>query len=254
MNKQETYELIERYLRHELNDAERKDFERQVEQNPTLAAEVSLHRQLTKALGNEQLNAFHQKLQVVEQDFFESSTSPTPLQRPIRRRSWWLVAAASITLIVLAGTFWWNQQNQSSPAKLFASHFEPYDAHFVERGSDTQPQTTLASAFQAYQQKDYSTALRQFNQVLATDEGNERILFYKGICHLALNQATDAIASLSIIASTDNHPFATQSKWYLALSYLLDERPEQAQPILKALSSETSVYQQKANSLLNQVQ
>lgn len=82
MHKEVLYEKIEAYLNNQLPEAERRDFEAELTQDPTLAQEVQLHREITQELGNKQKMAFRKTLETLRHDASNSATKPTKARKP----------------------------------------------------------------------------------------------------------------------------------------------------------------------------
>lgn len=103
--------------------------------------------------------------------------------------------------------------------KLFETYYTPleYDSQLMSRGDNTiSPE--LASAMEAYQNKDYATALQRFNTIPQMDEN---YLIYKVICLLETGKTKGAISLLEhLVANGEGTEYYQQACWYLALAYL----------------------------------
>ncbi|MCB0610354.1 MAG: hypothetical protein KDD12_21705 [Lewinella sp.] len=114
MEKERLYEQIEAYLAGDLPGEERRSFERQLAEDPVLAAEVALHRQAAKALGDPEKLAFRQKLTELAGEFPES-----PGRKGPNLRRWFP--------LILAGLFvalwWWYDLSRLGSKKTETSTF-----------------------------------------------------------------------------------------------------------------------------------
>lgn len=97
MKKETLHEQIEAYLAGRLSEAERTAWEKQMADDPSLAAEVALHRRLEEVVGDRDKLAFRQTLAELVQEF--PAPSPKPGGKPYLR--WGGLAFGLIALIGL---------------------------------------------------------------------------------------------------------------------------------------------------------
>ena len=131
-----------------------------------------------------------------------------------------LVMSITSIAAIIAIVFSFNiYQDNRRMDKLFETYYTPlgYDSQLMARGDDTISHE-LASAMEAYQNKDYATALQRFNTMPQVDEN---YLIYKAICLLETEQTEDAITLLEkLVANGEGTEYYQQACWYLALAYL----------------------------------
>ena len=131
-----------------------------------------------------------------------------------------LVMSITSIAAIIAIVFSFNiYQDNRRMDKLFESYYIPleYDSQLMARGDDTiSPE--LTSAMEAYQNKDYATALQRFNAMPQVDEN---YLIYKAICLLETDKTKDAIFLLEeLVSNGEGTEYYQQACWYLALAYL----------------------------------
>jgi tetratricopeptide (TPR) repeat protein len=89
-------------------------------------------------------------------------------------------------------------------------------------------------ALEAYDQEKFKKALPLLYTVFKNSDNKDSIkLFYIAISHLALQQPEQAIPILNEMQTSDK---AKNPKWYLALAYLLQNDTQNAKPLLEELS------------------
>lgn len=139
---------------------------------------------------------------------------------------------------IIAIVFSFNiYQDNRRMDKLFETYYTPleYDSQLMSRGDDT-ISLELASAMEAYQSKDYATALQRFNTIPQVDEN---YLIYKAICLLETEQTEDAIILLELlVANGEGTEYYQQACWYLALVYLRNHEDEKAFAMIKHINDD----------------
>ena len=144
-----------------------------------------------------------------------------------------LVMSITSIAAIIAIVFSFNiYQDNRRMDKLFETYYTPleYDSQLMARGDDTISHE-LASAMEAYQNKDYATALQRFNAMSQVDEN---YLIYKAICLLETEQTEDAIILLEqLVANGEGTEYCQQACWYLALGYLLNHEDDKAIGVLQ---------------------
>lgn len=131
-----------------------------------------------------------------------------------------LVMSITSIAAIIAIVFSFNiYQDNRRMDKVFEAYYTPleYDSQLMSRGEET-ISSDLTHAMEAYQNKDYATALQRFNAIPQMDE-NYRI--YKAICLLETDKIKDAISLLEeLVNNGEGTEYYQQACWYLALAYL----------------------------------
>jgi len=168
---------------------------------------------------------------------------------PFYRKPWILSAAASILLVmVLAGYFMRTQT--PSHEKLYLSYFEPFDnpGSGVVRGDSKI--TLKTRAYGAYDNGQYQEAAKLFEQLIADkDDAIARLCL--GNAYMAQNEFAKAEKNFTEMLRKHTE-LITQAKWYLALTYLKENKMERAKSVLWEISK-SSTYGEKAQKLLSQL-
>ena len=133
-----------------------------------------------------------------------------------------ITSIAAIIAIVFSLNIYQDNRRMD---KLFETYYTPleYDSQLMSRGEET-ISSELISAMEAYQNKDYVTALQIFNTMPQVDEN---YLIYKAICLLETEQTEDAITLLEkLVTNGEGTEYYQQACWYLALAYLCNHEED----------------------------
>ncbi|MBV6639426.1 MAG: hypothetical protein KI791_01855 [Cyclobacteriaceae bacterium] len=224
-------ELKEKYLQGKMTDAEQKAFESGLtgSEKEKLARELGIRAGLESGFRNE----------------LRKTVAGFERKRPRVRKIYptYISVAASV-LLAASVVFYFTTSNQS----LFEQYYQPYPNYEVTtlRGAD---KTSREIAYSAYDEEDYIGALASFN-VLETLSMSD--YFFRGICHIQLQQYDQALSDLNLVASGDNE-YSTTAKWYAALIYLELKNEAKANDLLKSLSKGESAFSASATEVLDKL-
>ena len=127
-----------------------------------------------------------------------------------------ITSVAAIIAIVFSLNIYQDNRRMD---KAFETYYSPleYDSQIMARGEETiSPE--LTSTMEAYQNKDYTTAVQRFNAIPQVDEN---YLIYKAICLLETDKTKDAISLLEeLVGNGEGTEYYQQASWYLTLAYL----------------------------------
>ena len=246
---EEKYELIEQYLEGKLVGAELLDFENQLEQDPGLADDVALHREVRDAIADDEEVALEAELRKIGQAYQGRTPGTAPIRKNVGQRRIFLIAA-SIALLAVAGWFAFSRFGPSpSPDQLFEAHFAPYQVPANIRGKV--PESELQAALEPYKREDYDAAIVNLNQLEATYGVDEQVLFYRAVSELAVGKADSARLGFEQILAIPDNQSTVQAQWYLALSWLRLMKPENAEVYLRELSGYENKYRVPAADILD---
>lgn len=132
---------------------------------------------------------------------------------------------------------------------LYTSYFEPFDSpgSGLTRSGENDL-SAKAEAYEAYDAKNYVAAVPLFEKSLIEND--------EAIVHLCLANAYMALNEFDKAETVFQHmlkehtDLVTQTKWYLALTYLKQNKLERAKSTLWEIS-DSSTYGEKAKKVLN---
>ncbi|HRI61760.1 MAG TPA: hypothetical protein PK228_18610, partial [Saprospiraceae bacterium] len=250
---EQDHELIERYYRNALDDAELVEFRRRLTGDTAFREAVQLHEDALEAIHLEGTAMLRTRLAAKGREL-DAGTDKSG-----SRRLWWII----VPVVVLLGAWavWrWMQpeyppapspvienrdiatspatdtvpatvpppEKQSEPAqktpghqRVFAAWFRPYKDPSLEPARRGDAEQSPSERFQQlYWDGDYRAALTAFDSLGTSAKNNDNLLFLKTNCLLATGQGAAAGDLLENMLQNDPSRFSIQFGWYLALSRL----------------------------------
>jgi hypothetical protein len=239
--------LFEKYFQGKLRPEEQQELAEK-RQDPNFEAEFQSYQQAFRAIQQQGETALKARLQAKERQL---SGHPTKHQtRQLARR---ILQIAAVLLVSLLTITLWNRTH--SEKDYLSDYFTPAFNTTLPNlrgnsGQDIAP--PLQAALNAYNQKDYTTAILHFQKIQA-DSLQDIVHFYQANAHLALANSAEAIPLLQKLITDDNY-YRYQSHWYLALAYLDQGRVSLAKDLLEPLRGQTGSYQKKASQILSSLE
>ncbi|MEK6476868.1 tetratricopeptide repeat protein [Catalinimonas sp. 4WD22] len=239
-------DLIDRYCRGSLSEAEKRDFEQKMNQNPGLKEEVEQHADLIKGMQHHFSSELKSRLK--ESDQASKGSKGSKSYRRIFLNS--LAVAATISLFFVLG---YVLMDNASPEALYQTHYQAYPniVNPVERSASAES-SELNNAMRAYEQGDYQEAVTLFEQ--AEEPLSTSYEFYLAISYLELANYQNAVELLKKVEQSEVEAYHYPALWYQGMAYLVQKDTENAKQILKQLSeSGDNYYSTKASELLQEL-
>lgn len=240
-NKEKRFELIEQYLQGKLDPHTLQKFRVELKNDPHLANEVNLHRELAKAIMESDVDQFRKNVDRIiktrESPLFES------------KKLWFGLAASVLVLFVIGVVLFWIRSHQSEE-ELFQSYFQPYNDVLTTR-SETSIDQKIYLGMAYYRDSEYDLAIQVLEEIESDTQGGELISFYLGICYLASGSTSQAIETLDKLSQ--NEMLKEQSQWYKALALIRDGQRSKAREILVRISQAQTLYSNQAQNLIDQL-
>lgn len=254
--KSEYLDLFDEYFSGTLEEQERLDLESRRKTDDGFEEAFQEYRDLRNGIDYSIMKSLKQELQELESTLpevnLEKGTEIEAREVSLTERfGWWKLAA--VVVVIAVSTVVVIQLNQPiSNQDLFRQHFEHYPNDYVsaQRGDDIGVDPELQS-FQAYDNENFSAAIDGFNKILAEEE-DIMVLFYLGSAQLAQNQTQAAIATFKRFLEISQDS-VSDAKWYLALSYLKEDRVEETKVLLGQLRGDVK-YGKDASKILRQLE
>ncbi len=209
--------LIERHIDGQLTEEEAASFS-QKSADSDFAAAVQAHQLSVDAIRLAGRDRLLRVLDTAEAQFSQITTPPQ-YKRLFSIRIW--ATAATILLLVSVG-LWLFIGRETKTERLFAENFKPYASSIGQIERSAPAKDLLSRAFQHYDNHEYPQAILLFEQV--NDENKNIAAFYKGNTLLAEGEAVSAVPIFESLTNQVSFVFKEQAEWYLALSFLKENR------------------------------
>lgn len=242
------HDLIERYFENSLSPEEQKIFNDLLQTDKNFNKEFEFHKDLKRVIEVGQKEELKQTVSNIE--FLAKNDS----KMMVLPKKW--IVAASLLLIVGMGT--WTVKSTYFPSNeaLYQEYFHPErnTVHPVVRGEEIK--TIEYIAFIAYEEGNYYKAINLFNSVDNPDASY--VLFYKGLCFLAVDKPENAIQLFNRLKNNDIssekvEDLCEKTSWYLSLAYVkINENKKAVAELNELLEASASGFKQRdAQELLN---
>jgi tetratricopeptide (TPR) repeat protein len=251
-----TVEFIESYFKQTLSSAERAAFEVRCTTDEAFAAEVAFYIAARQALREELLM---QKVNAwkTEEDITQAEKAPitaeesAPVISMVKKPGIirWVSYAAAACLILIASMFLF--ETKSASEKLAANYISAAYGHIPQSMGNSD---SIQIAIQAYNAKNYDSALEYFKDVEARNPENSDVKEYVGLCYLQQKDYDNALKEFEALAAMDLH--ANSGNMLKATTLLLrNERgdKEEAKIILKKVVDEQQVGSEEAAEWLKKL-
>ncbi len=247
------FELIDEKLSGELTGEELEAFDSDLMDDPELMAEFELHAEIDEAIQESEVIELRKKLDLVH-DLTQNKKQPGLLRTILRHKLSRIAAASFVVLLIITSLslYFLRPDGNMSNDSLFKIYYQP-DAALLIRGTDSQ-NATLIQAFQLYENKEYTSALEMFGQVLDDDGNNIPVQFYSGISNIELGQYRNALHPFNFIIEHNQNLYVERAEWYTALCYLKLNENERAVDLFRKISHSNSSKKDQAHEILKDIQ
>ena len=212
------YENIDDYLNGVLSKEDQAAFEKTLEEQPELRAELELYREIESTLAadfqHEQENAAVKATLTSESKAFFAEEKKEAKVITLQR-SHWIRSIAVAAAVVLVIVFAWPYLKPSASLQYADLAHHP-KASFTEMGGTEE---WLPQAEKAFNAGNYAGAIQPLQTYLLAHDENTQAWFYLGICLLETNEY-DKAGTLFQQISTSDTAYKTEAVWYLALTAL----------------------------------
>lgn len=247
MNEKLNYSLlIEKYISGEMDEEQARNFLLRLKEDKDLAAEFKFEQELSDAISDGNTLELRRKLMKMLQE----SKKKTGILHYLSSRPYQVAAAASIIILLTTAYLVFLMPHSSTNERLFSSYYDSDQPLRITKRSGTD----LMEALRNYQEKDFLSAIDQFNLILKADSNNSAVRFYTSICYIETGQFDQAITYLSSITHNRNSLYQKPSEWYLGLCYLKMNRTDEAVDLFRQIAGDKiHDYQQDAVKILREL-
>lgn len=241
-------DLVLRYIFGQMDDAECKQFEDELNNNPELQNVYKLHLEINKYIDDHEAKVVKDRIIEAENHYF--SKNPRKIQL-----TWFYRAAIFILLLTSVGIIYWLSRDKSpvNSGELYSQFYEPYDITIDYRSDINLLSDTFRIALEAYDNKAYQQALPMFEFFIDSNEEGSSAHFFAGICSMEMGQFERAINHFQELLKHHNMMFQQQASWYLALCYLKTNQKTHSKRLLNQISKDYKFKKKEAGDLLDKL-
>jgi TolA-binding protein len=232
--------FIERYHAGEMDQTEKKWFEKELQGNKSLQNEVLLRRKTDIILERQDLISLRNKLASIEKARREEMAQSGKLKTPRFR------FAAVLTGLVVIGSMLFFSFNTRSPEKLYSDFYKVYNYPDNTRSAGN----SFNEAIDYFNKKEFTKALAGFQSYLKTYPGSSKIDFLSGVSNLELKNYPDAEISFNKVLKREVSLYTEDANWCLAMCYLATKDKIRARDQLQMIVKSESNYGKSARKIL----
>jgi hypothetical protein len=206
-------EFIIRYVDEELSAEERRQFEADLQTDPSLAAEVAGYIEIKTTLQqrlphDDKAEALQNTLKELNKDYFGGPSAASKRIPMIR----WLAGMAAAASVILATLLLWPYGKEDYVDKLGRTEM----ISTTERGGNADSSLQQASVF--FNRQEFSKALPLLDKAVREDSASQLALFYRGVSEWHTGALDAARKDLSQVYNRESL-LQYEAAFYIALSY-----------------------------------
>lgn len=247
MKQEDKANLIDKYITGKLEDTELWEFKINLENNEELAYEVELRKEIYSTINNEKKMELMKTLVNIN-----TNKQKRRFKINIYSRQLQALAASIIVLMMIGAGVFTNYTGNSD-----VSNFSIYTEYFIDEGSllttRSNAETSIApvkSGIRMYNNEMYQHAISLF------DSNPENVIarLYSGFSYMSLKQFDMAENQFIYILNQGDNIFIDQAEWNLGLSYLANDKTDQASTIFAKIASENGAYSAQAINIIKELE
>ncbi|MFO7656940.1 MAG: tetratricopeptide repeat protein [Bacteroidales bacterium] len=241
-------EFIERYLIGEMTGHELIWFEKELDSNDQLQSELQLRKKVNNAIADHRIVDLRKQLD--EAYALYNKDADVTTRRPKR----FYQAAGVVSFALLAVFLILNTSVKNiSKDHLFDKYYEPYEVNMTFRSADTDINATLKTAMHYYENKNFTEALKLFEQILQSDPDRVGLNFYSGISRMEMKEYEKAGTSFNKVVNNNFNLYIEQAEWYLSLCYIVTGQDEKALELLEGIVTNKKYNHNKARKIIRKI-
>jgi hypothetical protein len=242
-----TFNDIARYAEGEMTTDEQAAFETALASDEALRRQLALYHEVHSSLqqqfgADEQRDQLQHTLQSLRGEFFQAQNT-TPAKVVSFKR--YLRSIAAVAAILIAVVFVWQPWKQD----LYKEFADTTMVAPAERGGNVD--NLLQQAVEAFNNKDFTTAVSLLKQVTQQDTTNSYADFYYGVALMQTNLLYDAREIFNKLYAGQS-AFKYDAAFYQALGYLKEKNRAACAEWLQKIPADANNYN-KAQELLHKL-
>jgi tetratricopeptide (TPR) repeat protein len=240
--------FIERYIAGEMSEAEKYWFQKELEGNEKLRAEVNLWKRTDEILKNRNIMSLRNKLTEIE---YQRKNIKQPVKGS--KKTIYIRYAAAFAGLILIGSIALFSGKNLSGEKIMKHYYKVYEPPTSQRAVLSGTNADFALALEFYNTHDYEKAAIFFSKVLENNPNDMQTVLLKGIANFEEKKYPEAKQSFGKVIDDNNNLYIDQAQWYLALCYLNTNENDKAKQLLKIIGKEGGIYKNDANKIIRRL-
>jgi tetratricopeptide (TPR) repeat protein len=239
--------FIERYNAGEMDDAEKKWFRKELEENKKLRHEVDLRRRTDTILKEKDIISLRNKLTVIEKNR-EANIPAKSSRKPVNMKY-----AAAIAAMVLIGGFALFRSNSLSNEEILNKYYKTYEVTTPSRSYSASADPDYIMAMDYYKIHDYRKAALYFTKVLENDPEDMESHLLHGLVNFENSNYPEAERSFGKVIDNKDNMYTEDARWYLSLCYIKTNDQDKAMEHLAIINKSKSIYRRDARKILRRL-
>jgi len=243
MKKLNKEHLIDLYVTGKLEDAELWEFKHDMETDQDLAKEVAFRTEVYQSLADKSKIALREKIMALK---------PQKQTRHRFIQSWkWQAAAASVVVFLMVGAgLLSNMFGTRNSGDIFTTYYHPESSLLSVRSGSMSDNTSLNLGMLSYDQGQYDESI----EIFKTIPDNVVARLYCGFAYMNVKNYKAAIEEFNHVMAHGDNLFTDQAEWNIGLSYVADNKINQAKVIFTRIANQDGAYREKATEILKDLE
>lgn len=239
---EQDYDLIQRYHNYELNDKERTAVFERIKTDSTFKYHlhnIGLFREVLDESEDLDKSKTLDNWETILQDQDDDDEKAPPTIKPYRYVRYIMAMAAAILLAVITWGVW--DMNEVGSMEYAQAEYKTISGHSlsIETRGDDNSSADIKKAVDAYNNGQYSEAIKYFKLIPASSEMYERACLWQGQAYMQTKDWSTAIQVFQQINDPTKYAYFREDMlWSLALSHIFNEEPAKAKLTLQELIKE----------------
>ncbi|MCF8368037.1 MAG: hypothetical protein K9G76_03285 [Bacteroidales bacterium] len=241
-------ESVDNFLCGMMSPQENEIFLNEVENNESLKKELHFQEELRNTINDAGFVTIRNVL-----NKRRTAKNPFPFKIPYnqkRGKYYIYAAAASLALLIASGLLYFFLNGQIvAPEQIAQKYYKPAYSIHDYRSIEDQDLSGNNEAFSLYNNGEYAKSLELFllfeNKVVSN--------FYTGICYYELHDYRMAEQSFNYVYMDQTNLFIEQAEWYLALTYLQQNKVTEAKEIFGRIKASKSPFALQSSEILKKL-
>lgn len=239
--------FIERFNSGEMNQTERKWFEKELEGNDSLRKEVSLRKRVDNAMLQHDLISLRNKLVNLEKERKEKVIASAG-KKAVRIRY-----AAAIAGFMIIGSITMVALRDRNPDEFVNKSLNKFETMGSARSGSAVSDVSYEKALSLFEGGNYSRAAVMFTEFLTKNPGNMEVHFLNGVAEMKNKNFPEAKSSFTTVIEDNNNLFIDNAKYCLAMCFYKTNDIDKARFLLMEIRDSGSKHSREAKQLLRKL-